>query len=360
MGLKGSLREFGIADIIQLIGHQQKSGRLVVRGNGSEISILFHEGRIVGVEPKARKSRDLLGERLVRAGLISEEQLKIALETQKETMQRIGDILVNLGFLSRDDLSQMLYLQAKELLCDVFMWKEGSYEFHHSTVEWDDKNFIPINVEEALIDAFRIIDEWPLIKKRIPSLDIVLRKTSNANEIQDGSISREEAQILNFIDGNRTVERIAELSRMGNFDTCKIIATLMEKGLVEKVVDSYRVEEEGDWKRVRPEISFIFLLILAFFSLVMIKVFSSVGMISHKKPVYTTVQSSDERIMRIRQALEVFYLKKGFYPYHLDELLREGMVDRRDLTLEEGGEYHYILEGGRYRLEVPQEVKKSR
>lgn len=360
MGLKGSLKDFGIADIIQLIGHQHKSGQLIVRSSEGEISILFHEGKIVGVEPRARKTKDLLGRRLVRAGLISEDQLKIALETQKETMQRIGDILVNLGFLSDDDLSQMLYLQAKEMLCEVFLLKEGGYEFHHSPVEWDDKHFTPISVEEALIDAFRIIDEWPVLKKKIPSMDIVLRKTSKAEKIQDEEITAEEIQVLNFIDGNRTVERIVELSRMGSFETCKIIATLITKGLVERVEGDLPIEEERDVRRVRPEISFLFLLILAFLSMIMIRVFSAIGFIPQKKPLYPAIISADDKTIRLRHALEVYYLKKGFYPYYLDELLKEGIIDKRDLTLEGEREYHYISEGGRYRLELFQQRKKGR
>lgn len=52
--------------------------------------------------------RKLLGERLIEAGLITEGQLKIALEEQKKTGELLGAILFSLGFISQTDLFTVL------------------------------------------------------------------------------------------------------------------------------------------------------------------------------------------------------------------------------------------------------------
>jgi len=49
-----------------------------------------------------------LGEDLLANGLISKEQLNIALERQKVTKERLGNILVKLGFINEQDLSNFL------------------------------------------------------------------------------------------------------------------------------------------------------------------------------------------------------------------------------------------------------------
>ncbi len=49
-----------------------------------------------------------IGERLIESGLITAEQLKIALEEQKRTGELIGAILFSLGFISRTDLFTVL------------------------------------------------------------------------------------------------------------------------------------------------------------------------------------------------------------------------------------------------------------
>ncbi|SVD16100.1 uncharacterized protein METZ01_LOCUS368954, partial [marine metagenome] len=67
MALKGTLKDFGIADILQLISHQTKSGELVLRTRGQQVTVWFVSGNIVGAEEAGRKRRDMLGSMMVRA-----------------------------------------------------------------------------------------------------------------------------------------------------------------------------------------------------------------------------------------------------------------------------------------------------
>ncbi|HSG81306.1 MAG TPA: type IV-A pilus assembly ATPase PilB [Gemmatimonadota bacterium] len=54
------------------------------------------------------KSSDLIGDLLVREGLISEEQLKRALQEQRSNGHRLGYTLVEMGFVSETDLTRVL------------------------------------------------------------------------------------------------------------------------------------------------------------------------------------------------------------------------------------------------------------
>jgi type II secretory ATPase GspE/PulE/Tfp pilus assembly ATPase PilB-like protein len=54
------------------------------------------------------QQRKRIGERLIDAGLITKEQLDIALEEQKKTGELIGAILYSLGFISQQDLLTVL------------------------------------------------------------------------------------------------------------------------------------------------------------------------------------------------------------------------------------------------------------
>ena len=52
--------------------------------------------------------RKMLGEMLVTGGLINEDQLKRALDVQKKKGGRVGEILIELGFISEHDLASFL------------------------------------------------------------------------------------------------------------------------------------------------------------------------------------------------------------------------------------------------------------
>lgn len=55
--------------------------------------------------------RKRIGERLIEAGLITEEQLQTALQEQKKTGELIGSILFSRGFISQSDLFSVLSMQ---------------------------------------------------------------------------------------------------------------------------------------------------------------------------------------------------------------------------------------------------------
>lgn len=70
--------------------------------------------------------KKMLGEMLVASGLIKEEQLKLALDGQKKQGGKIGEVLVNLGFISEHNIATFLgrqlhipYIEIEKQLIDV-------------------------------------------------------------------------------------------------------------------------------------------------------------------------------------------------------------------------------------------------
>ena len=110
MALKGTLKDFSVADIFQLIGHQTKSGSLYVRKKDKEAHIVFDEGKVVlGTFRKSNESL-LLGTMLLRAGVISSEQLQSSVDEQKVSMRSIGDILISKKAINTKILGEFVNL----------------------------------------------------------------------------------------------------------------------------------------------------------------------------------------------------------------------------------------------------------
>ena len=152
MALRGTLEDFGIAEILQLIGQQMKSGVLHLESRDEEIHIALAEGSVV------------------RAEVITQPELDEALNVQRRTLRRLGDILVEQGTVSREDLREITHLQTTETIYRLFHWKSGTYEFEPGTVEWDEDTATPLRAESVLMEGFRRVDEWPIVRKRIPSM----------------------------------------------------------------------------------------------------------------------------------------------------------------------------------------------
>src|SRR6266498_1159934 len=101
MALEGTLKDFSLADIFQLIGLQRKTGVLTLRAKDDTVTVTFLDGKVVGADSLSHRLENRLGSVLIKSGLLTNEQLNHALAIQKETLQRLGFVLTHYGKIGR-------------------------------------------------------------------------------------------------------------------------------------------------------------------------------------------------------------------------------------------------------------------
>lgn len=265
MALEGTLKDFSLADIFQLIGLQRKTGVLTLRGKDDAVTVTFLDGKVVGADSLNRRLETRLGSVLIKSGMLTPEQLNRALDIQKETLQRLGFVLTHYDIISADALKNAIQLQILQIVYRLFRWKDGDYHFsQETTIEYDRDNVVPITAESILMEGARMIDEWPIIEKRIRSYDMVFRKKVTGQEIvvvgadeadevdfdaesapakkkKSGGatdkirISEEEKEIYDLVDATHTVGDIVEMSKLSEFDTNKALYELFTRDLIEEL-----------------------------------------------------------------------------------------------------------------------------
>jgi len=228
MALEGSLRDFGLADILQLIFFQRKTGVLNLEGKLDKIRLLFIDGHIVGAESKRRTEANRLGKVLAKKGLFSQEELQAMLEEQQKSNLKLGNFLVRKGIVKRGEIEEVVVGQIKETIIQIFNWKEGTYEFTPQAIPIDKDIPISIDTQHLLMEGLRIVDEWSLIEGKI-TLDTVFRKMTD--DVSD--LSEEERDILFLVDGDNDVSTIIDISGKDDFAVSKTLVSLMEKRVIE-------------------------------------------------------------------------------------------------------------------------------
>jgi len=116
MALKGTLKDFSLADIFQLIGIQKKTGVLTLKSEKEVVTVSFVEGSVVSADALHRRLEDRLGTVLVKSGRITETQLQEALRIQKNTLKRMGSILVENRFIDAVTLREALQVQISQMV----------------------------------------------------------------------------------------------------------------------------------------------------------------------------------------------------------------------------------------------------
>ena len=87
MALAGNIKEFGLADIFQIVSLQQKTGILTIQSSEGEVAVILENGLIVGADATFRPIEERIEQSLVQSQQISKFQLKRAKEKQKKTSQ---------------------------------------------------------------------------------------------------------------------------------------------------------------------------------------------------------------------------------------------------------------------------------
>ena len=365
MALEGTLKDFSLADIFQLIGLQRKTGVLTLRANDDTVTVTFLDGKVVGADSLNHRLENRLGHVLIRSELLTQDQLNRALEIQKETLQRLGFILVHYGIISVDALKQALQLQILQIIFRLFRWKDGEYHFsQETTIEYDRDYVVPVSAESILMEGARMIDEWPIIEKRIRSYDMVFRKKLTDQEIvvvgaedadevdfdaSDSStrrrrliisdkirISREEKVIYDMVDGTMTVRDVMEMSKFSEFDTAKALYELLTRDLIEEVRGSAAAEvlaaqatplDETDVAETPVPLPLVAVLaMLAILSLATsfrnpLNSLNPLGPAQRSSSVEETRKAiSIQRIGQIGEAVEAYNLVNGHLPARLQEL----------------------------------------
>ena len=242
MAIKGSLKEASLADVCQLLALGQKTGCLSVADRSRFGQIYFEKGRITYARIVNR--RDRLGDLLVREGIIAQEQLDDVLQRQSlEPDKRVGELLVEHRFLTRADLTRFIRIQIEEAIYHLFTWTRGNFFFEVDERPESADIVVSINPESLLLEAARRVDEWSLIEKKIPSLDLLFEVERDRVVASDVELTAEQQQIVLLLDGTRTVQEIVDETGATEFDVGKALFGLIQAGFAHRV--GRRAEEPG-------------------------------------------------------------------------------------------------------------------
>jgi len=237
MSLKGNLETFLLHSILQLLYNDSKTGVFQANRDDEEVKIYFIEGAIIYATGSMKENR--LGNLLLTRGLISKAELNDCLIGAQEKKQALGKYLVEKGRISVEILKELLQKQTENIIYNLFLWEKGDFEYRDAGLKMDKMINIQLNVMKIVMDASRRIDEMSIFKKQIPSDKIIL-KVSNSIE-KEGKIkfTPAELQMLNFVNGKRTVREIFSESCFNGFVAhdefyaYKTMHSLISSGMIE-------------------------------------------------------------------------------------------------------------------------------
>jgi hypothetical protein len=174
MAFQGSLAELHLPDIIQLVSVSGKTGVFHLTDGAHRGLIWLVDGRIVHAEHE-----ELAGEEAVYA---------------------------------------------------LATWRTGEFRFDAEVAA--PRQTIQKSNTNLLMEAARRLDEWRVLSKKIPSVDLVPQFAVLENREGQINLNTMEWLLLSKIDGQRTIRQIAGAAGMGVLDTAKLLYGLVATNLI--------------------------------------------------------------------------------------------------------------------------------
>jgi hypothetical protein len=175
MSFQGSLKELPLADIVQLVAVSGKTGMFSLTRGPEKGAVYIQNGQI--------------------------------------THARVNDI------------------EGEDAIYALALWNDGQFQFS-AGVDAEARTITRSNTN-LLMEAARRSDEWKILSKKIPTTEAVPRLVCREGLSEPVTLTPMEWLVVTGIDGSRSIEEIARVSRASAFDVAKTLYGLITADLVE-------------------------------------------------------------------------------------------------------------------------------
>jgi len=232
--LQGFLNTHSIAGLFGRFWRQKSSGALLLRRGKTKKIVYIRDGSAYGA--KSNRVSECLGQVLVRERLISEDQCAASIEKMRRTQQRQGEVLVEMGAITRRNLLFALELQLETKLFDVFSWTEGEYRFNAAAdlpevtqpLEWQGGALVIEGVRRGF-------DETRLFATLDPFHETAMHKPGGAIDVEALRLTHSERAVVNDLKLPRTVREIIDSSSADLLPTMQLLYGLIALQILQPV-----------------------------------------------------------------------------------------------------------------------------
>jgi hypothetical protein len=369
VALRGNLRDFGIADIFQLIGQQRKTGVLELTSDtGEGVQLRFDRGNVVSAAPVTQRAEQALGEMLVRCGRLTQSQLERLKPESEATAQTWPRLAVSRGWIEEEEVARIEDVLTRETLFDVLRWESGEFDFRAQPVEHSREPESLLGAEQILMDGLRMVDEWHSFREGAPD-DAVFQRVSGLEEYRRRTQlppeqAAEAERVFALINGRIPVRKIVDVSLLGTFDAVRLLADLRRCEVVEPLAPEAleRLRSvSAPRSRALPEALGRGLIGVApLLALGLLAAWTWTRELpAPVGPGFSLRGTAHEEIAaayanhRTHHALEAHRFVTGEWPESLDEVSRGGLLSAAVLAAPEVSSYYYAKRDGGVLLLAP-------
>ncbi len=210
----GDLAQEPLPEVLRTIHFYRVPGVLTVESGGVTKRVYLLGGNIIFATSTDRK--ESLGEYLRKSAIISSGELKAsAVKLDLGEGRRHGELLVEMGILTDEQLRQIVTEQVKALLYAAFSWEQGTVTFEVGRFKTDELIRLEVPTPQAIVDGIRRLPDPRRCVSRLGPSWTIFERAEAPPEMSEVSFTPAEITLLSQVDGRRTLR---DLITMGPGD----------------------------------------------------------------------------------------------------------------------------------------------
>jgi hypothetical protein len=173
LALTGTLREFGLVDLLSLVRVTRKSGALSIDSQAESLDLFVRDGRLVRFT--SSPTHHDLGQILLHARKVTQDQIDAIPADIRSSEKAVAVAVMEATGLSRADLLAIVSAEASEAIGRALMWNDGQFAFAPDIEVGEDDVTFDLDLIQ-LIDHMRSRqDQWRVLRSVLPHLHYRLR-----------------------------------------------------------------------------------------------------------------------------------------------------------------------------------------
>ena len=346
MALEGQLSDFNLAEILQLIASQEKSGFLNLEAHRNMVFI-FDRGVLVSTRDRRAAGRDPLESFLKAYGFFSEAQWKHVDFVRKNSSLDLTEILVSEGLLKDEQLDPILRSIAQEMTHQGMKLRRGRYHFSPTRgCPPGVRAGLRLDTQGLLMEAARRLDEEPLLKEALPSQAITF--TQGQKVLPPEALSPAGRRVMKLALAGLPLGRIIRQGRTESFVVRDLLKNWCDDGVL-VMNNTGTGDAVGDtkgkkglnlhWDSGLRKLPLLILMVLALGYGGWIRWAETTPAFAEQGITLRQTQLRAEVV----EAATLYRYNKGEWPENLAVLVRGGQLAPQTLATVEGLGWRYVL-----------------
>lgn len=218
---RGTLAETSLAEMLWTIYRHRVPGVVEVSHDDIVKRIYVTGGDVVHASSSDRSDR--LGAYLYRQELLTRQQLSETMSQRADSDKRHGQLLIEEGILTPDDLYEAIRGQVESIVWSLFSWKQGDLTF--SIGEQEDPLMIKIHLpmRQVIARGIKRCSDTKSLVTRLGKKTTVFLPVYETEDLIEIALGKDEYALLRLVDGQRHLFDICNEGPFGVSENARLL-----------------------------------------------------------------------------------------------------------------------------------------